>query len=50
MLNIILWFLFGFVIGFGLMWYYWRRYHTTDVFKAEVEQRAKELAQTLKKK
>lgn len=42
-------FIGGFLLGFGLMWYYWRRYKNTDTFKKEVEERALELVQSMKK-
>lgn len=33
-------FIIGVIVGAGIMWYYWRRYKTTDAFKKEVSQRA----------
>lgn len=42
-------FIGGFLLGFGLMWYYWRRYKNTDAFKKEVLERALEIAQAVKK-
>lgn len=42
-------FVLGFLFGLGLMWYYWRRYKNTDTFKKEVEERALELVQSMKK-
>lgn len=50
MLYLVLSFIVGFILGFGLMWYYWRRYKNTDAFKKEVLERALEIAQTVKKK
>lgn len=36
----ILYFVVGVIVGAGVMWYYWRRYKTTDAFKKEVSRRA----------
>lgn len=39
----ILSFIGGTVIGAGVMWYYWRRYKTTEAFKDEIGDRANQL-------
>lgn len=39
----ILSFIGGGVIGAGVMWYYWRRYKTTEAFKNEIDERANQL-------
>ena len=36
-------FILGAVLGGGLMWYYWRRYQTTDKFRQEVQGRVDQI-------
>lgn len=43
MFTNILCFVTGAAVGAGVMWYYWRRYKTTDAFKEEVSQRAEQV-------
>lgn len=43
----------GAAVGAGVMWYYWRRYKTTDAFKNKVDEtvgKIKQSAQDLKDK
>lgn len=49
-LNLIVSFLLGGAIGALFMWYYWRRYKTTDAFKNEVEERWDEIKDFVKNK
>lgn len=47
MINLIS-FILGVIIGGLLMWYYWRRYKTTEVFKQKVEERKDQVVDAIK--